>query len=225
VINLEALRDRWSSAKAQVVAVRTHSVPFVRAMVFGVLGGIVAFLVLPPPRAEMLRPVSRRVAIAIETPEARIQNQNLHDVIRRCAPTVAPATVLAIMRTESGFRPFALNVNGNHRLQRAPRSEAEAISWSTWLIAQGYSVDMGLMQINSRNLTRLKSTPAEIFDPCQNIRAGATILIEQYGRAAAKHGSGNTALLAAISAYNTGNFRDGFRNGYVSKVIVNVPKQ
>lgn len=143
----------------------------------------------------------------------------LANLIQQCAPGVAPATIQAIMRTESGFNSWALNVNGNVRLRSAPRSAAEAASWSQWLIDRGYSVDMGLMQINSRNLPRLKLTAAQIFDPCTNIRAGATILSSDYQRAAQIHGEGSKALLSAISSYNTGSFERGFRNGYVDKVI------
>jgi len=139
-------------------------------------------------------------------------------LLQQCAPNVAPNTMQAIIRTESGFNPLALHVNGNARLQRSPKTAAEAAAWSSWLIKQGYSVDMGLMQINSRNLTRLNLTPADVFDPCQNVRAGAAILTEQYGRATQTHGTGTKALLHAISAYNTGNFKDGFHNGYVAKV-------
>jgi len=140
-------------------------------------------------------------------------------LIEQCAPQVAPSTIQSIIRTESNFNPLAINVNGNVRLKSQPRTAAEAASWSQWLIEHDYSVDMGLMQINSRNLPRLKLTPAEIFDPCRNIQAGAAILQSDYRRAAKIHGPGNKALLLAISSYNTGSFERGFRNGYVEKVI------
>jgi len=144
---------------------------------------------------------------------------DLAGLIHECAPGVAPATIQAIIRTESSFNPLALNVNGNVRLQSQPKTAAQAASWSQWLIDRGYSIDMGLMQINSRNLERLNLTPAEVFDPCQNIRAGATILTADYKRAAKIHGDGTKALLHAISSYNTGTFDRGFRNGYVAKVV------
>jgi type IV secretion system protein VirB1 len=141
--------------------------------------------------------------------------------MHQCAPAVAPDTLQAIIRTESGFDPLALHVNGKFRLNSPPRTLSEAVSWSGWLIEKGYSVDMGLMQINSRNLVRLNMTPAGAFDPCQNIRAGATLLTQDYQRAAALHGGGTRALLYAISAYNTGNFQAGLRNGYVAQVALN----
>jgi len=141
----------------------------------------------------------------------------LHD----CAPTVAPALVQALIRTESGFDPLALHLNGPVRLRTPPRTTAQAARWADWLIGQGYSVDMGLMQINSRNLPMLNLTPADAFDPCKNVRAGVTILTAQYTLAAQVHGLGPRTLLEALSAYNTGNFRAGFANGYVGRVLVN----
>lgn len=140
-------------------------------------------------------------------------------LIEQCAPQVAPSTIQAIIRTESNFNPLAINVNGDVRLKSQPRTAAEAAGWSQWLIEHNYSVDMGLMQINSRNLPRLKLTPAEVFDPCRNIQAGAAILQSDYERAAKIHGPGHKALLLAISSYNTGSFERGFRNGYVEKVV------
>jgi type IV secretion system protein VirB1 len=144
---------------------------------------------------------------------------DLTPLLQQCAPNVAVSTMHAIIRAESGFDPLALHVNGNVRLRRPPRTAAEAAAWSGWLIGQGYSVDMGLMQINSRNLARLNLTPAAVFDPCRNVRAGAAILTAQYGLAAQTHGAGPHALLRAISAYNTGSFDAGFRNGYVARVM------
>jgi type IV secretion system protein VirB1 len=142
-------------------------------------------------------------------------------LVHQCAPQVSPQTIVAIIRTESNFNPLALHVNGDFRLPAAPRTAAEATAWAEKLIQQGYSVDMGLMQINSRNLGTLNLTPAEAFDPCRNLRAGARILTANYLQAAQTAGRGTQALLEAISAYNTGNFRAGFRNGYVKRVASN----
>jgi len=140
-------------------------------------------------------------------------------MIRECAPQVAPSTMQAIIRTESGFNPLAININGGAKLARKPRTLHEAAAWSHWLISRGYSVDMGLMQINSNNLRRLGLNAASVFDPCRNLAAGARILTESYRRALREGGTPQSALLKALSAYNTGNFERGFRNGYVAKVV------
>lgn len=149
------------------------------------------------------------------------KKHDLAELVRECAPGVAPNTMLALMRTESQFNTLALHVNADLTLRRAPQTRLEAIAWSKWLISQGYSVDLGLMQINSRNLARLQMSVADAFEPCRNMHGAAVILLEQYKRATQLHVSSEDALLAAISAYNTGNFREGFRNGYVSKVLTN----
>ena len=143
-------------------------------------------------------------------------------LIHQCAPaSVSPDTLQAIIHTESADNPLALNVNGRMRLQYQPKSRDDAIGWSMWLIKRGYSIDMGLMQINSRQLARFNMTAADAFDACKNIRTGAAILTEHYSRATQTHGQGREALLHAISAYNTGNFEGGFRNGYVARVMTN----
>lgn len=142
----------------------------------------------------------------------------LEQLILACAPQVAPSTMAAIVRVESGGKPHALNVNGERKLARQPRNAEEATAWARWLVARGYSVDMGLAQINSGNLARLGLTPAQLFDPCTNLKAGAKILTENYLGAARQYGGGQHALRAALSAYNTGNYRAGLSNGYVAKV-------
>lgn len=124
----------------------------------------------------------------------------------------------AIVRVESGGKPYAINVNGDRKLTRQPRNAEEATAWADWLVTRGYSVDMGLAQINSGNLKRLGLTPQQLFDPCTNLRAGAKILTENYLGASKQYGGGQDALRAALSAYNTGNYRAGLANGYVAKV-------
>jgi len=149
---------------------------------------------------------------------------DLTGLMQHCAPGVTPTVLQAIIGTESGFDPLALHVNGNVRLRSPPKTAAQAARWSDWLIRHGYSVDMGLMQINSRNLSMLNLTPAGAFDPCRNLRAGAAILTANYAQAARTFGPGTKALLQAISAYNTGTFQGGFRNGYVARVLMNGAK-
>lgn len=133
-----------------------------------------------------------------------------------CAPHVSPVTLAAIIRVESGGRPLAININKGPRVAPA-QSPAEAAAIARAWIERGYSVDLGLMQINSRNLSRLRVSVEQMFDPCANVAAGATILTENYRTAAKSRGDGQHALRDALSAYNTGSFRRGYTNGYVDK--------
>jgi type IV secretion system protein VirB1 len=134
-----------------------------------------------------------------------------------CAPNVAPVTLQAIVEVESGGNPLALNINGIRVQPTAARDAREAAQVAERYIARGYSVDIGLMQVNSRNLAALGTTVEQVLDPCTNIRAAATILTADYADAARTRGEGQPALQAALSAYNTGDFYRGFANGYVAR--------
>lgn len=137
-----------------------------------------------------------------------------------CAPNVAPATIEAIIAVESASNPLAINVNGvkaSHVPRPVNADEATAIALA--YIEQGYTVDMGLMQVNSANLDWLGVGVREMFDPCKNIGAGATVLASAYETAVLRHGEGQAALQAALSAYNTGSLSAGFANGYVARYV------
>lgn len=142
---------------------------------------------------------------------------NILAIAMACAPNVAPSTIQNIVVVESRGNELAIGVNGD-RLERQPSSHAEAVSWARWLVAHGFNIDAGMMQLNVRNWSRFGITPENVFEPCRNVNAGGQVLTENYIRAAKQYGPGQKALRAAISAYNTGNFRDGFSNGYVNHV-------
>jgi hypothetical protein len=142
--------------------------------------------------------------------------------IEQCAPSAPTAIIEAIIRTESGLNPLAMHVNRDAKLARQPASRKEAEVWARWLLVNGHSFDAGLMQINSANWEKLGLTPDNVFDVCENIRAGAKLFSESYSRAAATVSAARFPLTAALSAYNTGDFTSGVRNGYVTKVIENI---
>ena len=137
----------------------------------------------------------------------------------QCAPTVAPETVLAIIQTESSGEPFALNVNGARQPARQINA-ADAATTARRYVAAGYSVDLGLGQINSRNMRWLGLTWETVFDPCNNVAALARVLTTNYNSVKAGRDP-QTALRVAFSMYNTGSQTRGFRNGYVAKVVGN----
>ncbi len=139
------------------------------------------------------------------------------DMIQQYAPNVAPQTIVAIIQVESGGNQYGVGINGPVRRHIRPKSAKEAAAEARRWISRGYSVDVGLMQINSRNLQRLGITIERAFDPAINIQVGAKILVGNYRQAMKLYGPGEEALKAALSAYNTGNFVRGFKNGYVAK--------
>lgn len=137
----------------------------------------------------------------------------------QCAPSVAPETVLAIIQTESSGEPFALSVNGGRQPARQSNA-ADAVATARRFVAAGYSVDLGLGQINSRNMRWLGLTWETVFDPCTNVAALAHVLTTNYNAVKAGRDP-QSALRVALSMYNTGSQTRGFRNGYVAKVVGN----
>lgn len=136
----------------------------------------------------------------------------------QCAPSVAAETLLSVVQVESGFDPLAIGVNGKLRMTVTALTPADAATKASILIAAGRSVDLGLAQINSRNLGWLGLSVEAAFDPCRNLAAAARLLQEGYGRSGAASVGDQPALRAALSFYNTGDPIRGFGNGYVAKV-------
>ena len=145
-------------------------------------------------------------------------------LIETCAPAHFKETIAAIIQVESSANPLSIGTkitksDGDvFTLSRQPQTQEEAAGWAQWLLANQYQFDAGLMQINSQHFERFAMKPENIFDTCNNIKVGASILHENYKIAAKKRGEGEPALLAAVSAYNTGSFERGFTNDYVEKV-------
>lgn len=148
---------------------------------------------------------------------------NFTELMEACAPNVAIETMAAIVQQESNFNQFSIGVNGDYILRRQPQSKEEALETVTWLIKEKQSnLDIGIAQINTKNLKKYGVSIEEAFDPCTNIKVGADILTDNYQRALESGMKGQGALQAAISEYNTGSIVNGFKNGYVQKVINNV---
>jgi type IV secretion system protein VirB1 len=151
---------------------------------------------------------------------------------RRCAPDVPPDIMRGIARTESAFYPYVLSINypetsaqrrgydGKVLLLRQPRGKSEAIHWAKWYLARGYTVSVGLVQVNVEMAPRLKVPPMALFDPCINLAAGAKIFLSAY--ATVPHTQ--DGLLAAFSLYNSGTNYVGITNGYASTVFQNTLK-
>lgn len=154
-------------------------------------------------------------------------NESLAALLKQCAPNVHPLTMGSIVSAESGGNIYALLDNDRADLplsQRKlrsykPQSKQEAIDLAEKLIRAGHTVDMGLAQINNRNLGRLRMTVADAFDPCKNVWAGQEVLSNFYRQAAQRYGAGSQAVLHALSGYNTGSLTAGLNNGYVDRVL------
>jgi type IV secretion system protein VirB1 len=127
-----------------------------------------------------------------------------------CAPAVDPVTMAAVVKQESGGQPWVVN-NNTTKKSMVFASKAAAVTAAVTAVGRGESVDMGLAQINSKNLPALGLTVEQVFDPCTNIAAGARILAAGYARAG--------SLGGALSMYNTGRSDSKLGANYAQKVF------
>lgn len=139
----------------------------------------------------------------------------------KCAPDVAPDTLTRIVKTESGFNPWAIGVVGKP-LKRQPQTREEALEAVNQLDKANANFSIGLAQVN-RQYFDVKNAE-NIFSPCTNLKMGADILKDCYGRALKVSDSENQALLKSFSCYYSGNYTRGFtkeNNGssYVDRVV------
>ena len=161
-------------------------------------------------------------------------NHPLIALFATCAPLVHPVTLGALVSVESAANPYALSINYPQRLAREgrelpvldaqPTSAREALNRTQGFLGQGYTVSVGLAQINVERFAWLKGqgiarTLPDLFDPCRNLRAAQAILLECWDQQPGSAGRASTLRLRrALSCYNSGNAVTGLRNGYVRRV-------
>ena len=139
--------------------------------------------------------------------------------IEQCKnPTVPTAIVRMIVQEESSKNPYAVNVNkdGKSFISFIPKTKDEAITIAQSYINAGFSVDVGYMQLNSDNFKQLNTTLENALEPCKNIYLSSTIFYNFYKDTSKKDNS-ITRVQKSLSAYNTGSYELGFKNGYVAK--------
>ena len=90
----------------------------------------------------------------------------------------------AIVQVENGnWDPLAVSVNQHGKgIRQTVRSMNDAISLVTRLWKQNVNFDVGLGQVNTRNMERYRIHPISLLDGCANLKVSARILRESIER-------------------------------------------
>ncbi|PCQ45094.1 lytic transglycosylase domain-containing protein [Citrobacter freundii] len=139
----------------------------------------------------------------------------------QCAPDVAPDTLARIVKTESGFNPWAIGVVGKS-LKRQPQNKEEALAAVKQLVKEKANFSIGLGQINRQYFDA--DNAEAVFSPCTNLKMSSNLLKDCYVRALKSSADEQQALLKTFSCYYSGNYTRGFvkeNNGtsYVDRVV------
>jgi hypothetical protein len=129
-----------------------------------------------------------------------------------CAPKVPIDVLKKIVGHESSGNPLALGLNSNLlQLKSQPKNKQEAEELIRVLDAAGLSYDVGVGQVNNKNLSRWGVDPKTALDVCQNLEYAQKVYVD----CADRYGS----VTEILSCYNTNDPFKGVKNGYVSKVL------
>src|SRR5690606_17663980 len=133
-----------------------------------------------------------------------------------CQDLAVPAEVMQhVVKVESSFNRYAIGVVGG-RLVRQPRNLPEALATARMLEQRGYNFSLGLAQVNRKNLEKYGLDSYEkAFQACPNLQAGSRILAECYSRS-------RGSWPKSFSCYYSGDFKTGFRHGYVQKIYASI---
>lgn len=96
---------------------------------------------------------------------ASLSFDEFSQLARECAPSVAPSTLGAIAKVESRFDPLVLHDNTTGETLHW-KNPADATHNLQHRLAAGHSVDVGIMQVNSKNFAHLGLDPGNAIEPC-----------------------------------------------------------
>ncbi|OCX76231.1 hypothetical protein A6M27_02895 [Acidithiobacillus thiooxidans] len=141
----------------------------------------------------------------------------VQQLVTQCAPFVAPSTMSAIVRVESGGNPLVILDNTTGR-DYYPQTVQQGAAIIRHLLSIGHTqIDVGIAQVDTENFAAYGLTPTTALNACTNLRVGARILQNAYRMASATYGPGQTALYHAFQAYNSGRLIGD--PGYANKIL------
>lgn len=142
---------------------------------------------------------------------------DFYALVQQCSPHINPKVAAAIVHTESRFNPFAIGVVGGAVKQ--PTNINTAVQAVRELSKAGANYSVGIAQINQSNFAKYGLNESNMFDPCSNLRVGASIFNDCLNLAAKTYPKTtyDGKLRLAASCYYSGNFKGGFRQDFAGQ--------
>jgi soluble lytic murein transglycosylase-like protein len=128
---------------------------------------------------------------------------DLFSLVLACAVDgVEPSIVEAIVLLESDQQVLAIHDNTSGE-SHFPTDRMSAVQTANALLEQGHSLDLGLMQLNSRWREVYGASVEDCLTPCRNIGIGSDIL-GRYRLQCAQENPRLDPLRCALSRYHSG---------------------
>ena len=144
----------------------------------------------------------------------------IDNLIINCAPNIDLKLMKSIITVESGGNEYAINVNGYIHLLRQPSNYYEAVGWINYLEKNNYNFDIGIAQINIKNIHKFRLKAIDALNPCVNLRLANIILVKEYIKVTKLFKYNR--VFNTLSAYNSGNYTTGYNNNYIKKIILHL---
>lgn len=128
----------------------------------------------------------------------------------------------AIIELGSKNNPLAITNSENEAVSFKTLEQTDA--YASNQIKQGHAVNIGLMQVSSRWLTRYQTTPAELTYPCKNMVVATKILNDAETRCnqLLSNPINDDIQACTLSIYKTGNSEAGLDYAHT---IINYAQQ
>lgn len=150
------------------------------------------------------------IGLILATLSLSSQADDFGELAKRCAPEIEEDTLRAIVTIGV--------VNGK---VKQPKAYHEAMSTIAELELSGADYSVGLAQINRKNFSKYGISASQALDACTNLKVASRILSACFKSAKQSPAPDGKALHDALSCYYSGNFKTGYRHGYVDKVRSN----
>jgi hypothetical protein len=141
---------------------------------------------------------------------------DLVTLILACSLYTNNAIPYAMIQADSKINPLLVSVNND---SKHFTTATEAISYTQQQIAQGQTVNIGLMQISSQWLPEIGAHAADLFRPCKNIVVATQIMnkLRLQCQTLAERNPTVNIQTCMLSLYKTGNPQNGL--AYANTVI------